>query len=91
LEFLKLYNLNYENQNKEKNKALVLPIHLNFFDKIPLKDLNNFKELIDGYLLIGDNYTDLNLSKILQYKDLIIEKLDEKIPKVKFGIGHPSI
>ncbi len=43
LEFMKLYNLKYENLIKEKNKGLVLPVHLNFIEKIPFKDINRYK------------------------------------------------
>lgn len=90
MEFLKLYNLNYDNQNKEKNKGLILPLHLNFIDKIPLKALGKYKEIIDGYLLITDDYSELNFSKMLKIKEDIADKLDTSIPKVKYGNGHPS-
>ncbi len=85
-----MFKLNYENQNQEKNKGLILPVHSNFFDKIPFKELFRYKELIDGYLLITENYWEMNFEKMQALKEQIAEKLDCCIPSVKYGDGHPS-
>lgn len=82
--------MNYENQNKENYSELILPIHINHIDKIPLKDFSKHEHLINGYLIITDHYTEYNLEKIDSLKNSLDKSLLSTKPRIKYGNGHPS-
>ena len=85
---MRLYN--YAHEDCEKTNKLIFPIHINHLHKIPFNEFIPFQDLIDGYLIICDDYKDFNFLKIDEMKNHMEKLLSENKPRYKFGSGHPS-
>lgn len=55
-----------------------------------IKEIEIYNKFIGGYLLFINNYSDFNLTMILNYKNLITKSIPKEYLKILFGNGNPS-